>query len=146
MKKSLFFCVFMVSMISFAQPRELATLIQASTYPLGDTITFLIDQGYSYSQEVIKIKGKKKETEVRTWHSNKNNDTAFVSNNVNQTLSMYMPYNKMVADEITIWLYENLTFIELYEEKDQTILLFYQEGIVYALTIWSETYCLQIQL
>ena len=44
----------------FAQPKELRMLMEAATVNLGDSIPFLNDNGYSFEQDYVKAKKKKK--------------------------------------------------------------------------------------
>ena len=132
----------------FAQPKELRMLMEAATVNLGDSIPFLTDNGYSFEQDYVKAKKKKKKEvdEERIWLRNSANDTVFLISKVDLTISMWMSYDKMVADDIILWFLENMVIFDRFIEGKSNGIMFFNNGIIYVVITSPEETYLQIQL
>ena len=132
----------------FAQPKELRMLMEAATVNLGDSIPFLNDNGYSFEQDYVKAKKKKKKEvdEERIWLRNSANDTVFLISKVDLTISMWMSYDKMVADDIILWFLENMVIFDRFIEGKSNGIMFFNNGIIYVVITSPEETYLQIQL
>jgi hypothetical protein len=123
MKKIFVLIALICSSVTYSQPNEVVLLNEAATVNLGDSIPFLNDNGYSYQTDG-----------TISWYKNQKEDTVFMVNKQNKDVTMSFPFDKIVADEIILFMMEQFILLKATKFTNRSSLLFQDKESFYTIT------------
>ena len=135
MKKLFVFIGVICSIVAYSQPKEISMLVEASTIKLGDSIPMFNTNGYSYAKD-----------DVLTWFYNQSRDTCVMVNEYHKSITISFPYDKISADEMTLWMMEELTMIKATKDVGKTSILFNKDELYYMITTTEAKTYIQVTL